>query len=501
MPSSKKLSDFFEKVFSFSSSVPPSSPALFAPLRALFADCADFSCQRLATPFGEVMLCWMEGLASGEQIAELLIRPLRESELLLSASSPAVLLSLASSGALWAVSPQECRDARELSAALNNGRAVLLCGEWGLSFDVRGQERRSVGEPKLERSVLGARDAFTETYRVNTALLRQRLRSSELKITELTVGRRSATRVGILYIDGIARPDAVDALRARLEALDVDGITALGDLESRLAPRPRGAFPQFLCTERPDRLARFLLQGRVGILCDGLPLALAAPCTLPELLRVAEDRAQHALPASALLLLRYAALLVSLLLPALYAAVAMYHPEMIPIELLQSIIAAKQYVPFSTAAEMLGMLAAFGLLQEAGLRLPEEAGTAVSIIGTLIVGQSAVEAQVVSPIAVIVVALSGIAGYTLPNQQLGAALRLWRFVLVLCAVAMGMFGLMAGGIVLLWRLCAMEFAGVSYLYPLTDGERHPLLRGLLHLPLSRQLYRDAALTENIRRQA
>lgn len=443
----------------------------------------------------------MEGLASSEQIGDLLIRPLQENETLLTSPSPADFFSLAATGGVFAVSPERSTDAEELSVALLAGRAVLLCGSEGLSFDVRGQDRRSVGEPKLERSVLGPRDAFTETYRVNTALVRQRLRSSRLKIAELTVGRCSATRVGILYIDGIARPAAVEALRTRLEALDIDGVTALGDLEACLAPQPRGAFPQFLCTERPDRLARFLLQGRVGILCDGLPLALAAPCTLPELLRVAEDRAQHAFAASALLLLRYAALLLSLLLPALYTAVAMYHPEMIPIELLQSIIAAKQYVPFSTAAEMLGMLAAFGLLQEAGLRLPEEAGTAVSIIGTLIVGQSAVEAQVVSPIAVIVVALSGIAGYTLPSQQLGAALRLWRFVLVLCAVAMGMFGLMAGGIVLLWRLCAMEFAGVSYLYPLTDGERHPLLRGLLHVPLSRDLTRDAALTDNLRRQA
>ena len=479
---------------------PPAAPALLSQLRRDFSGCADFSCQSVRHGGIPLALCWVEGLASGEQIARDVLRPLRQ--LPPDSADAAQLMLRLSQGGIWAVAPQYRTDAAQLGQDLLQGRCALLCGKGALSFDVNGQVKRGVEDPKLERAVLGPRDSFTETYRVNTALVRQRLRSSEMKIREFTVGRRSRTRVGLLYLDGIAREETVEALAGQLETLCIDSVTAIGDLESYLAPAVRGAFPQFLCTERPDRFSRFLLQGRVGILCDGLPLGLCAPCSLPELLRVAEDRAQHALVSSALLLLRYAALLLSLLAPALYAAVAMYHPEMIPVELLQSIIAAKQFVPFSTAAELLGMLAAFELLQEAGLRLPEAAGTTVSIIGTLIVGQSAVEARVISPIAVIVVALSGIAGYTLPNQQLGSAIRLWRFLLVLCAVAMGMFGFMAGVTVLLWRLCGMECVGVSYLYPLTDGERHGLLRGLLHFPISMNAHRSPALCgEEQRRQA
>ena len=474
---------FFKKIFPDDADFSSSSSPLFSELLSLLADCADFSYQCVPIGSFRAQLCWIEGLASGKLIAELLLRPL-DSLSAFSSSHEDDLFSVLSSGAVWAPSPETLTDPLDISDALMQGRALLVLSSSALSYDLRGQSVRSVGEPKLERSVLGPRDAFTEVYRTNTALLRQRLRTHTLKVEEFTLGHSSHTRVGLLYIEGVAATDAVSYLRDQLKSFDRDAVTSIGDLESVLAPPVRSVFPQFLCTERPDRLARFLLDGRVGILCDGLPLALSAPCTLPELLRVAEDRSQHAFVATVLLLLRYASLLVSLLLPGLYTAVAMYHQEMIPVELLQSIIAAKQYVPFSTAAEMLGMLAAFGLLQEAGLRLPEEAGTAVSIIGTLVVGQSAVEARVISPIAVIVVALSGIAGYTLPNQQLSAAIRLWRFVLVLCAVLMGMYGLMAGLIVLLWRLCSMEYAGVGYLSPLTDGDACSLLRGLVRLPLS-----------------
>jgi hypothetical protein len=218
------------------------------------------------------------------------------------------------------------------------------------------------------------------------------------------------------------------------------------------------------------------------------------------MMRVAEDRARHAMVASALLLIRWGAMALSLLLPGLYTAVAMYHPEMIPLPLLHSVIEAKVQVPFTVAAEVLGMLLTFELLQEAGLRLPDPVGQTVSIIGALIVGQSAVEARVISPIAVIAVALSGIGGYTQPSQELGAAFRLWRFVLTVCAAVLGVFGLMAGALVLLWRLCDLESGGLAYLYPLCEGEGHRLRRVFLRLPLRRDKHRDPALSRNRRRQ-
>ena len=253
---------------------------------------------------------------------------------------------------------------------------------------------------------------------------------------------------------------------------------AAGDLERRLAGTPRCVFPQVLHTERPDRFLVGLARGKLGVLCDGLPIGFLLPATLPDMLRVQEDRARHAAVAAALVLLRYLALFLSLTLPALYVAIAMYHQEMIPYKLLQSVIDSKQSVPFSTAAETLGMLLSFELLQEAGIRLPDPVGQTVSVIGALIVGQSAVEAKVLSPIVIIVVAMAGIAGYAQPSQELGAAVRLWRVALVLCAALLGLYGVMAGLMLLLWRLCDTENLGVSFLSPLTDSRPGALRRAV-----------------------
>jgi len=474
-------------------------------LKKIFSDCADFMERKVK--FGEGgrvtgTLFWMEGLVGSIDLAETVLRPLGENPALARAESEKACVEAMLSGSIYNVTVRRRESEEELREDLLNGFAVLLLPGTALCFDSRSQIHRSIGEPKLDKSILGPKEAFTEVLRINTGLLRRRLRTAELKNTELCIGRRSGTRVSVLYIEGIARRENAERLLDALRAIDIDGVTALGDIAEYISPRRRNMFPQLLYTERPDRLARLLLQGRVALLIDGIPQALALPCTLPELMRVSEDRSIHAAVASSLLLLRWGALVTSLLLPALYVAVAMYHQEMIPYRLLESIIESKQNVPFSTGAEILGMLAAFGLLQEAGLRLPEQAGTTVSIIGTLIVGQSAVEARVVSPIAVIVVAFAGIAGYTQPNQQMGAAIRIWRFLLSLCTLFLGLYGLMVGLVVLLWRLCSMECCGVAFLYPLADGGPMGLMKALLRPPLRINKFRDSSLCgKNRRRQA
>ena len=208
----------------------------------------------------------------------------------------------------------------------------------------------------------------------------------------------------------------------------------------------------------------------------------------------------HFTVSTALTLLRYLALLLSVLLPAVYVAVSMYHQEMIPSKLLQSIIDAKQNVPFSTALEIIALILAFGFLQEAGLRLPNPIGDTVSIIGALIVGQSAVEAQLVSPIAIIVVAVSGIAGYTLPSQDLGSALRLLRFALLLSAIAAGLYGVGLLSCLVLLHLASMDSFGYNYTAPLSDGYRGALLRLLVRLPKRLNKYRDPLLKGYDRRR-
>ena len=294
----------------------------------------------------------------------------------------------------------------------------------------------------------------------------------------------------------------VTELARRLRKLDVDALPAVGILEEALVDEPFSPFPQILHTERPDRFAMHLLDGRVGLLVDGLPVGLVLPVNLAEFMKVTGDSSMHFLVASGLTMLRYLALFLSALLPAFYVAVSMYHQEMIPTRLLLSVIRVEQELPFSTATEVLFMLAAFSLLQEAGLRLPNPIGDTVSIIGALIVGQAAVEAKLVSPIAIIVVAISGIACYTLPSQDLGFAVRLAKLALVLAAIAAGLFGVGLVTCLLLLHLADIDSFGRDYTAPLSDGQPGNLARLLLCRPKTQNRFRDPQLkTPDRRRQA
>ncbi|MBR0199875.1 MAG: spore germination protein [Oscillospiraceae bacterium] len=448
-------------------------------LRALFAGCADYT-ERLIRcgPEGKLRLpvCWLDGVVAGSALGLEILRPLTELLRTGRLRSQEEALERCLAGLIYRCSAERIPDLDAAAEALCRGCCLVLFEELGcaLSFETRSAQRRAVGEPSLEKSLKGGKDSFTETLRVNTALVRQRLNTPALKLTESCLGRRSRTGVALLYMEGLAREDTVRELARRLDRIHVDALLSLGPLESGLADCPGSPFPQLLHTERPDRFAMHLDQGRVGILVDGLPVGLLLPASLPAFLEVTGDGSMHPLVSAALAALRWLALGIGLLLPGFYTAVALYHPEMIPTRLLLSIIRAEQDLPFSTALEVLGMLAAFSLLQEAGLRMPNPIGDTVSIIGALIVGQAAVEAKLVSPIAIIVVAVSGIACYTLPSQDLGFALRLGRLALLLGAILAGLYGLGLAGCLLLLHLSELESFGTPYLSP-SPSARPPLL--------------------------
>lgn len=370
-------------------------------------------------------------------------------------------------------------------------------------FELRSQQiQRGISEPTMEKSLKGGKDSFTETLRTDTALVRKRIANPALKIKSTVIGRKSMTQAAILYVDGIADPAVVSELRRRIDNINVDGALSTGIIEEYIADRPRSMFPQLVHTERPDRFARQLLNGRVGLIIDGIPIAFLVPVSFPEFLRVPQEDSQNYVVSSALSVIRWAAVILALALPAFYTAIAMYHQEMIPTQLLLSVIASKQDVPFSTALELIGMLVAFELLQEAGLRLPDPIGDTVSIIGALIVGQSAVEAKVISPIAVIVVATAGIAGYAQPSQDLGAALRICRFALVIAAIAAGLFGVVISLCLFVWYLCTIDSFGRNYTAPWSGGRRKNLSRTFLRRPLPEEKMREPELnTPDRRRQA
>ena len=287
-------------------------------------------------------------------------------------------------------------------------------------------------------------------------------------------------------------------MKRRLSEPDIDGLVTPASVEEYLTGSRRTAFPLLKYTERTDRLARSLLDGRIALLVDGLPLAYLAPVDLAFFMTAAEDEGTDWLSASFLRILRYAGLLLSLLLPGLYIAMAAYHPQMLPMGLLRSIIESKQAVPFPTAVEVLGLLLAFELLQEAGVSLPQAVGQTLSIIGGLVVGTAAVEARVISPAALIVVAAAGICGFVLPGRDFADAMRLWRFLLAVLAALGGLFGLTVGGILLLLHLAGLESFGRPYLAPFSSMRG---FRALLRPRHIKTLYRDPALRpQDIRNQ-
>ena len=448
-------------------------------LRGLFSGCADYTERLIRCGLeGKLLLpvCWLDGVVAGSVLGLEVLRPLTELLRTGRLRSQEEALERCLAGLIYRCSVERITDLDAAAEALCRGCCLVLFGELGcaLSFETRSVQRRAVAEPSLEKSLKGGKDSFTETLRVNTALVRQRLNTPALKLTESCLGSRSRTRVALLYLEGAAREETVRELARRLDRINVEALLSLGPLESGLADCPASPFPQLLHTERPDRFAMHLDQGRVGLLVDGLPLGLLLPASLPSFLEVTGDGSMHPLVSATLAALRWLALGIGLLLPGFYTAVALYHPEMIPTRLLLSIIRAEQDLPFSTALEVLGMLAAFSLLQEAGLRMPNPIGDTVSIIGALIVGQAAVEAKLVSPIAIIVVAVSGIACYTLPSQDLGFALRLGRLALLLGAIFAGLYGLGLAGCLLLLHLSELESFGTPYLSP-SPSVRPPLL--------------------------
>ena len=475
-------------------------------LKTIFSGCEDFFLREIRLGSEKNILgfvCWIDGLICETDVSEDVIRPLTESARLAAASSARQAARLIEQGAVWRGTARRRETTDALVSDLTAGCAALIITGLGLAltFETKSQTGRPVQEATIEKAVKGPRDAFCETLRVNTALVRRRLRTPKLKLTEQTAGRESNTRVALLYIEGIAKPSLVEAVRSRLAAMDLDAVLSAGDLEPYVTDHPRSPLPQTAHTERPDKLAAALLQGRVGLLADGLPVGFLLPGTLGALMRAPEDRADPPLVATGLTLLRWLALLLALTLPALYAAAAVHHPEMLPTQLLQSMVEAEQEVPFGAAAVMLFLLVAFELLQEAGLRLPAPVGQTVSIIGALLVGEAAVSARVASPIAIIVVALAGIAGYNVPNQEIASLLRFARMMLVIAAALGGMFALTAGCATLVWYACTIDCFGVAWLHPLVDEEQSPVFRVFIRKNQRDYKMRDEAVVwRNRRRQ-
>jgi spore germination protein KA len=359
----------------------------------------------------------------------------------------------------------EASNINELVTATLEGNVILFINNQptALILHNTGVKSRAISEPQTEILVRGPKEGFIENLTTNISLIRRRLKSPNLIFEDLHIGRITYTRVTITYIKGIASPDLVAEIKRRLGRIDIDGILESGYLEELIEDNTFSPFPQILHTERPDRVAASLLEGRVSILTDGTPFALIAPAEFVSFMTSPEDYYERYWLGTAIRWLRYIAMTMSLLLPSLYIAVTTFHQEMIPTRLLISIAASRQGVPFPALVEALAMEFTFEAIREAGIRLPRAIGQAVSIVGALVIGQAAVQAGIVSPLMIIVVAVTGMASFVNPSYNMGISLRLLRFPMMLLGGTLGLFGIMAGILCIFIHLAGLRSFGVPYL--------------------------------------
>lgn len=429
----------------------------------VFRDAADLVVRSLTLEQVRATAFFIDGLTSGSEIADFVLKPMSVSL----HGSAEEMLGQCLDGTVYSAVAQEVADMEALCRMLVNGFCVVVFDglEKAAAFEAKTGEKRSPSPPEVENTVKGPKDAFTETVRTNTSLLRRHLRSPWLRFYETQVGKQSRTNVSVVWLADVTPSDLVHRMKIRLSELETDDFLSPAAVEETVTGSRNTAFPLLQYTERTDKFAQGLLDGKVGLLVDGLPLGYLTPVELSGFLTSPEDRGMDFVSASCVRALRYAALLVSLLLPALFAAMAAFHLEMIPTKLLLSIQESRQQVPFSMLLEVFGLLIAFEILQEAGIHLPQSLGQTVSIIGGLVVGSAAVEAKLISPASLIVVAVAGICGFAIPGRELANAVRVWRFLLTVCASLAGLFGLTVGLIALLLHLGGLQSFGRSYLRP------------------------------------
>lgn len=377
-----------------------------------------------------------------------------------------------------------------------DGSSVLLVdgSSCALIIETKGWEHRGVEKPANEHVVRGPQEGFTETFRANTASVRRYIKDPKLVTEIVRVGKRSRSLVAIMYIKDIVNPKLVEEVKYRVQSVAThsDYISETGTLEEFIEDHPKSLLPQMLSTERPDRVAAHLREGYVSIVMANSPYSLVVPATFTIFLHAAEDYYLRWPFGNFLRLIRSASIFIALLLPAIYIGMINYHQEMVPTDLLLSIASARESVPFPALVEILFMEFSFELIREAGIRIPSVIGPTIGIVGALILGQAAVAASIVSPILIIIIAITAISSFVVPNYNASFAVRLLRFAFIALAGFLGFFGIAFGIFIFALHLASMTSFGVPFLTPIAPYKPKNKDR-VLRPPMFDQKYRPVFL--------
>jgi spore germination protein len=421
-------------------------------------------------------LVYLDGLTDKNAINNNVLRPLQFEA---GSSSPGdrVFLTIGQVGPLYKWLQIE-------SAILQGSSMLFVSGrQEAYSLGTQGWPQRGIKEPQIESSLEGAHQGFVETGSQNIALIRRYVPNLELKIKELTVGRRGQTKLSIIYLEDVANPNLLQALEKRIKQLDVDVILNTGELAELIEDNPYSLFPQFILTERPDNAASQIIQGRLAVVVDRSPSVLIAPVSFASFFQNIDDYSTRWSIASFIRLLRLFAFVIAIFLPAFYIAVISYNFEVIPIKLLLTIGQFRGLVPFPPFVEAILMEVTLEMMREAGVRLPAPIGQTVGIVGGIVIGQAIVQAGLISNIMVIVVAFTAMASFIVPNYDMVAAIRLIRFAMMLIASMFGIFGIMIGLMVMIGHLIALQSLGTPFGSPFAPVRFSDWKDALIRLPL------------------
>lgn len=431
-------------------------------------------------------LVYIEGLINTDLFDNAILKPMRRESAIRTSATESEFLENTANGGVYHVNAEIMNDLSKVIDEIFNGSAVMISDEEkkAVVFDIKGFQMRSMSEPSNEAVIKGAKESFIEVLRANTANVRRRIRSIDLKIESMSVGKTSKIPVAIVYMGSITDKELLSAIKRKIEKMDCENLINIGEFEERLLDKKVSltVFPQIIVTERPDKFCSNIMEGKIGVLIDGLPTAVILPAVLNMYFHSSDDYSNNYSIASFVRVLRYLCTVIALVLPAAYVAIVCYHQELLNNAMALSMIKGKLEVPLSSLQEVLFLTLAFEVLLEAGIRLPKTIGQTVPIIGGLIIGDAAVSAKILSPVVVIVAAITGIAGFMIPNQDFLNSIRLCRYAFIVCAALAGFFGLAVASVGFVYYLCSIESFGVPYFAPFAANEGKSMLTDTLYRP-------------------
>lgn len=487
-----KKENIDNKVFSLSKALEDN----IANIKELFKDDDTLIVRRFENELNKDIKCcilFTDGMISSSMLNDNILKPILISKTIESKTN---LIDTIMNSILSSNSVKKVTEVNDIVDTLVRGNTLLLAegAEEALSIDSKGWQTRAITEPEAERVMRGSREGFTESLLMNLSMLRRKLATNNLKFKMRVLGKESKTKICICYIEGIADKKILDELNKRLDKIDIDGITGSGTIVEFIRDYPFSPFKTIGGTERPDVVAGKLLEGRIAIFMDGTPFILTLPFVFIEYFQSSEDYYMNFYYSSTNRILRILSFIITISIPALYVALTTFHQEIIPTPFIKSIAAARQGVPFPTVIEMLFLLLTFELLRETGTRMPSFSGTAISVVGGLVLGSAAVDARFVSAPVVIVVALTAVTGLTVPKLK-GPIITL-RFTFLLLASFYGFYGYLFGITGLLIHLFQVRSYGVPYMLNVTNVKLDDMKDTIVRVPWNFMRFRSKLIVSN-----